>query len=121
MTTRVLVVDDEAGLATAICDGLRDAGFAADWAADGEQALAQVARERYGLVVCDLRMPRVDGPALYRAIAASSPTLARRVIFVTGDALDADAELFLATCGCRWLSKPFRLGELVRLARDVVG
>ena len=48
-----------------------------------EEALARVRQNTYDLVICDLKMPKVDGIAFYRAIAAASPVLARRVIFVT--------------------------------------
>ena len=116
----VLVVEDEPALATAVVDALADAGFSTDRAGDGEEALARVGERAYDLVICDLKMPRLDGPTFYRAIAASAPALARRVIFVTGDVAGTDAERFLEETGCRWLAKPFRLGDLLRTARDVL-
>jgi two-component system NtrC family sensor kinase len=118
--TRVLVVEDEPALAVAVADALTDAGFVVDRAGDGEEALAHVRERSYDLVVCDLKMPRLDGRAFYRAIAATVPELARRVIFVTGDVVGTDAERFLEESGCRWLAKPFRLGDLLRTARDVL-
>jgi signal transduction histidine kinase len=117
----VLVVEDEAALASAVADALTDAGFLVERAGDGAEALARVAEKTYDLVICDLRMPRVDGPAFYRAIAARSPELARRVIFVTGDVVGTDAERFLEESACPWLAKPFRLADLLRLARGVLG
>ena len=117
----VLVVEDEAALASAVADGLRDAGFVAETAPDGQAALARLEERTFDLVVCDLRMPRLDGPSFYRAIADRLPALSRRVIFVTGDVAGTDAERFLEESGCRWLTKPFRLGDLLRLAREVLG
>jgi signal transduction histidine kinase/BarA-like signal transduction histidine kinase len=117
---RVLVVEDEPALAAAVADALTDAGFEVDRAGDGEEALARVAERPYDLIVCDLKMPRMDGRAFYRAIAATAPDLALRVIFVTGDVVGPDAERFLEETGCRWLAKPFRLGDLLRAARDVL-
>jgi PAS domain S-box-containing protein len=117
----VLVVEDEAPLAQAVAEGLREAGFSVELAPDGEQALTRVAERPFDVIVCDLRMPRMDGPTFYRAIAASAPAAARRVIFVTGDVAGTEAGRFLETSGCRWLPKPFRLADLVRVARDVAG
>ena len=117
---RVLVVEDEPALAAAVSDSLTDAGFVVDRAGDGEEALARVAERPYDLVICDLKMPRVDGMTFYRAIAATTPSLAARLIFVTGDVIGTDAERFLEESGCRWLAKPFRLGDLLRAARDVL-
>jgi signal transduction histidine kinase/CheY-like chemotaxis protein len=117
----VLVIEDEPALATAVAEGLSDAGFLVTRAADGEEGLARLRERTFDVIVCDLRMPRLDGPAFYRAIAANSPSLARRVIFVTGDVAGTDAERFLEDSGCRWLPKPFRLADLLRAAREVMG
>jgi two-component system NtrC family sensor kinase len=116
----VLLVEDERALAMAVVEALTEAGLRVEHAGDGEEALARVRQNTYDVVICDLKMPRVDGMTLYRAIAAATPTLARRVIFVTGDVAGADAERFLEESGCRWLSKPFRLGDLLRSVRDAL-
>jgi two-component system NtrC family sensor kinase len=116
----VLVVEDEPALASAVSDALTDSGFVVDRAGDGEEALARVRERPYDLVICDLKMPRLDGRAFYRAIAATAPALAARLIFVTGDVVGTDAERFLEESGCPWLAKPFRLGDLLRAARDVL-
>lgn len=117
---RVLVVEDEPALAVAVSEALVDAGFTVDRAGDGEEGLTRLTEARYDLIVCDLKMPRIDGMQFYRAMAAATPALARRVIFVTGDVAGTDAERFLGETGCRWLSKPFRLGDLLRAARDTL-
>jgi two-component system cell cycle sensor histidine kinase/response regulator CckA len=117
---RVLVVEDEPALAVAVSEALEDAGFTVDRAGDGEEGLTRLTEARYDLIVCDLKMPRIDGMQFYRAMAAATPALARRVIFVTGDVAGTDAERFLEETACRWLSKPFRLGDLLRAARDTL-
>ena len=116
----VLLVEDERALAAAVSEALTDAGLNVDHAGDGEEALARVRQKQYDAVICDLKMPRVDGMMLYRAMAAATPALARRVIFVTGDVAGTDAERFLEDSGCRWLAKPFRLGDLLRAVRDTL-
>ena len=116
----VLVVEDEPALAAAVAEALTDVGFRVDRAGDGEEALALVGQQIYDLVICDLKMPRLDGPAFYRSVEAAAPALARKVIFVTGDVAGTDAERFLEGTGCRWLAKPFRLRDLLRVAREVI-
>ena len=118
---RVLVAEDEAALAGAVAEGLREAGFVVELAKDGQEAFDLVSARPFDVIVCDLRMPRMDGPTFYRAIAAREPALSRRVIFVTGDVAGTEAGRFLEASGCRWLPKPFRLADLVRAARDVAG
>ena len=116
----VLVVEDEHALAAAVSEALTDAGFVVDGAGDGEEALRRVAAKSYDLIVCDLKMPKIDGMRFYQRLAATHPDLARRVIFVTGDVAGTEAERFLQDSGCRWLAKPFRLGDLLRTAREIL-
>jgi len=116
----ILVVEDEAALAAAVSDALRDAGFTVDYAADGEQALLKIAEQAFDAVVCDLKMPRLDGKAFHRALATAAPALVKRVIFVTGDVAGTTAEEFLEESGCRWLAKPFRLADLLRTVKETL-
>jgi two-component system NtrC family sensor kinase len=101
---RVLLVEDVRSLAETTSEVLTRAGYLVDTAGDGEEALARVRQGGYDAIVCDLKMPRVSGMMLYRAIAADKPALARRVIFVTGDATAPETVRFLAESGCRWLA-----------------
>lgn len=114
----VLVVEDESALANAVMDALADEGFVADWAADGEQALVRIVQKPYDLVICDLKMPKRDGMEFYKGLTESVPALSKHVIFVTGDVAGTNAEQFLTETGCRWLAKPFRLGDLMRAVRE---
>ena len=114
----VLVVEDETALANAVSDMLREAGYVVDRAADGEEGLAKVATGAFDLIICDLKMPKIDGREFYRAFVKAKPASARRVIFMTGDVADAEAETFLRGSGCAWLAKPFRLADLLRTVRE---
>lgn len=116
----VLVVEDEVALAAAVSDALKDAGYSVERAADGEEALALVRAQRFDVVICDLKMPRLDGKAFYRTLKAATPELARRVIFVTGDVAGTDAEAFLEESKCRWLAKPFRLADLLKVVKEAL-
>jgi CheY-like chemotaxis protein len=116
----LLVVEDEVALAMAVTDALRDAGYVVEHASDGEEALLKVGAQAFDAVVCDLKMPRLDGQAFHRALSKSAPGLAKRVIFVTGDVAGTDAEAFLEQSGCRWFAKPFRLGDLLKTVREVL-
>jgi two-component system NtrC family sensor kinase len=116
----VLVVDDEVALGNAVAEALADAGFQVDRAMDGLEALERVGTRAYDLIICDLKMPRLNGPAFYRELERRNAPLTRRIIFVTGDVAGTDAERFLEETGCRWLPKPFRLRDLLRTASDLI-
>src|SRR5262249_8696556 len=116
----ILVVEDEARLASAVVDALQDSGYVVQHAADGEEALEKVRSDAFDLVICDLKMPRMDGKAFYKRLSAAAPGLARRVIFVTGDVAGTEAGTFLDESGCRWLAQPFRLWDLLRAVPAVL-
>ena len=67
--TRVLVVEDEPALAAAVSEALADAGFVVDRRRRRRRSARRVSERSYDLVVCDLKMPRLDGMSFYRAIA----------------------------------------------------
>jgi signal transduction histidine kinase/BarA-like signal transduction histidine kinase len=116
----VLVVEDELALAAAVAEALTDAGLKVTHAGDGEQALALLERARYDVIVCDLKMPRVDGVGMYKTLRAKEATASTPVIFMTGDILAEEAQHFLEESGCRWLAKPFRLADLLRVVKDTL-
>jgi DNA-binding NtrC family response regulator len=84
-----------------------------DRAANGREALDLVRRREYALIVSDVRMPDVDGPALYRELASDSPQLARRMLFVTGDVIRPETRRFLEESRLLFLEKPFGIGEFL--------
>jgi two-component system NtrC family sensor kinase len=116
----VLVVEDEVALGAAVAEALADSGFVVDRANDGIEALERVGHRTYDLIVCDLKMPRLDGAAFFRELEKRNAPLSRRILFVTGDVAGTDAERFLEESGCRWLAKPFRLRDLLRSASEVL-
>lgn len=113
----ILVVDDEAGIVRALAYLLRRDGYQVDTAANGRLALAKLQEGSYDLVLCDLRMPELDGPSLYRALEACAPHLLSRFIFLTGDTLSPQAETFLQQTGVPHLMKPFRSTEVRQVVR----
>ena len=118
--TRALVIEDEDALGDAVAAALGDAGFSVDRARDGEEGLARLAERHYDVIVCDLKMPRVDGVTFFRTVSPRMPNIVRRLVFVTGDVAGTEAERFLQESGCRWIPKPFRLRDLVRAAVDLL-
>jgi PAS domain S-box-containing protein len=118
--TTALVVEDEAALGEAVAGALADEGFEVDLAANGHEGLARLRERVYDVVICDLKMPKVDGMAFFRELTVKMPQIVRRLIFVTGDVAGTEAERFLEESGCRWLAKPFRLRDLVKTAREML-
>jgi CheY-like chemotaxis protein len=108
----ILVIDDEPGIASALAHLLRRSGYSVDTAANGRVALDQLQERTYDLILCDLRMPELDGPGFYRALEERYPQLQQCVVFLTGDTLSPEAREFLETAGVARLNKPFRAAEV---------
>lgn len=113
---RALVVDDERELAETLAEMLAAEGYAVDVAASAALAQELIGGADYDLVLSDLRMPDLDGPAFFAWLGAEHPALARRCAFVTGDALGAAAARFLAEAGRPVLEKPFSRASVLRIA-----
>ncbi|MEW5984230.1 MAG: ATP-binding protein [Acidobacteriota bacterium] len=115
----VLIVEDENSLASAMAESFEDAGFFVDRAGDGEEALRRLESGQFDVIISDLKMPHMDGIQFFEALGESYPEMTSRIVFVTGDVVGTDAERFLVESGCHWLAKPFRLADLLKVARDV--
>ncbi len=109
---RILVVEDEPTVAALIADVLRDEGMSVDVLLDSQSALRQTERESYDLLICDLKMPGIDGQMFYRTLRERAHPLRDRVLFVTGDVLAARSQEFLAHHHLPHVAKPFRMEEL---------
>ena len=109
--TTILIVDDEIGITRGLARLLRRDGHRVDTAGNGRQALALLQAQEYDLILCDLRMPELDGPGLYHALESRQPDVLPRFIFLTGDTLSPEAEVFLEHVGVPRLTKPFSAAE----------
>jgi two-component system NtrC family sensor kinase len=116
----ILVVDDEPGITSALAYLLRRHGYHVDTASNGRLALHKLRGRAYDLILCDLRMPELDGPGLYRELEQHLPHLLRRVIFLTGDTLSPEAREFLEQAGGLRLNKPFRAAEVRRAVQQAL-
>jgi PAS domain S-box-containing protein len=114
---RLLLVDDEPGILEVLRDVLAGNGYQVDTASNGVDAMNRLGSGRYDLMVSDLRMPDMDGEALYRALREQHPHLAGKIVFLTGDTVSAGSRAFLESTGNRWLSKPFNIVEVERVVR----
>ena len=118
--SRVLVVDDEPELASLMRDILEAAQFEVAHAETGAVALELLGEARFDAIVSDLRMPDMDGAALWREVRERHPLLLRRMVFVTGDTLSPAAAEFLRETGCAALEKPFAPADLVARVRALL-
>ena len=116
---RVLVIDDEVEIGEIVADFLKLHGHTVDVAGSGEEALRMIRATDYGAILSDIRMPGMDGPALYRALQEASASAAGRLAFITGDTLSTHVSEFLNECGRPHIEKPLRPKEVAALVASL--
>ena len=115
---RVLIIEDEVRLAANLAAGLREAGFAVDHAADGQDGLACASQNVFDLIILDLMLPGRDGKSILKAIRSKridTPVLILTAVDTktsTVDLLNAGAD--------DYLPKPFEFGELIARAKALI-
>jgi len=115
---RVLVVEDDAKIASFIVRGLKQEGYAVDPAADGETGLALAETTEYDAVIVDVMLPRLDGISLVRRLRA-----ARRqtpILFLSARSSVDDRVRGLQSGGDDYLTKPFAFSELLARVQALV-
>jgi len=115
--TRVLLVEDDAAIAEPLARALRREGYDVDVHGDGCSALA-AAREGFDLVVLDLGLPGMDGLDVCRELRAQSSTVP--VLVLTARADEVDTVVGLDAGADDYVTKPFRLAELLARARALL-
>ena len=109
----VLIVDDELNIRRVLAAMLKRDGYEVTAAADGEQALAVMARTPVEVVVTDLVMPKLDGLSLLRRVAADYPDVP--VIVITAHGTVDSAVAALKAGAFDYITKPFEQEELKKI------
>ncbi len=117
---KVLVVEDEPTVGGLIADVLRDEGMRVDVLQDGHAALERADREDYDLVICDLKMPGMDGQKFFQSLGLRRNPLQEHVLFVTGDVVAPRTQEFLERHRLPYVAKPFRVEELSRAVHGML-
>jgi CheY-like chemotaxis protein len=111
----ILIIEDEPTVARALKRLLMCEGYQVEVTSDGQEALIACERQEYAQILCDLRMPILDGQGFYQALSRCQPQLCGRVIFMTGNPLTPTLQAFLAHMRVPVLHKPFTPECLIAL------
>jgi PAS domain S-box-containing protein len=115
-----LVVDDEKEVGQILSEMLKVLGIQCDVVTSGQIAIEKLTKQSYDVIITDVRLPGIDGPALYAWIAQHKPELCTRTAFVTGDTLGRASERFLADAKRPLLEKPFLPSDVRRLIEELL-
>ena len=117
MKPRVLIVEDEPGIADTLQYALRTEGFEPAWCATGEDALARIGEQMPALVILDVGLPDTSGFEVFKRIRETSDV---PVIFLTARSDEIDRVVGLELGADDYIAKPFSPRELVARVRAIL-
>lgn len=115
---KILLVDDEVELVSALSQRLSFRGYEADWAASGDEALEKIKENEYDLAILDMKMPRYSGLELRKLISDSRPDM--KFIFLSGHGSEQDYFEGSSKAEC-YLIKPVSIEQLIEKIEAVNG
>ncbi|NMF65710.1 response regulator transcription factor [Brasilonema octagenarum] len=115
---RVLIVEDEPGIAQFISQGLKEAGYATDIATDGQEGLNYALAAEYDIIVLDIMLPQMDGLQVLRKLRSQG--LKTPVLLLTARDAVEDRVRGLDAGADDYLFKPFALSELLARLRALL-
>jgi len=117
MKLRILIVEDEPGIADTVRYALRTEGFEPHWFATGEEALAKVGELAPALVLLDIGLPDISGFELFKRLRETSDV---PVVFLTARSDEIDRVVGLELGADDYVAKPFSPRELVARVRTIL-
>ena len=115
---RALIVEDDATIANFVARGLREAGFAVDVSADGEEALEHMRQQVYDVAIVDLMLPKRDGLSVIEEMRRNG--IGTPVLILSARRTVDDRVKGLQAGGDDYLTKPFAFAELLARVQALV-
>ena len=116
---KILIADDERSMRDVLSIMLKRAGYDVSVATDGEEAIAQIDRELFDLVITDLKMPKAGGLDVLKAVKECSPDSV--VLIITAFASPESAVEAMKLGAFDYLPKPFQVDEVQLKIRNALG
>lgn len=118
MDKKILIIDDEFGMIEELRDLLEDEGYKIDVAFDGIDGVEKFRRDRFNLVLLDIKMPKMDGVEANRKIKQINPMVP--VIIITGSFEMKNAKQALQEGAKEMLRKPFDVEKLLGIVEKYI-
>lgn len=119
---RILVVDDDPDILTAITTGLADTGATIETASDGNTAVTKAEQNEPDLVILDIMLPQKSGFLVLEKLRQHKPRGAKpRVIMITGNQGKRHEQYARSLGVDEYLNKPFRMDRLIEVTQKLLG
>lgn len=115
----MIVVDDEPEIGRLIKEAF-SYKFDVEVAGNGREALDRLKKREFDIIISDIKMPVLDGIELYSILSTTFPHYQERIIYTTGVTFEPAIRAFFSRTGVPYLSKPFKVGELMETVSAMV-
>ena len=113
---KILVVEDNPNMSSLLADMLEVFAVKSIRAVDGHDALEKLDDESIGLIITDLRMPRMSGVELLEAVKDKNPGMP--VVLISGFSVESTDDLSALSRADGFLSKPFKMSDIKEILED---
>ncbi len=104
---KILVVDDDTIVQQFLTEILSEERHKVEIIENGDDALERLKSEDYDVILLDVKLPGMSGIEIYKHLQKRAKSVARRVIFITGDVMGRDTMVFLSRTRAPYITKPF--------------
>lgn len=115
----ILVIDDEDYISEILKLLFSELGFSVITVSDGIKGLELIKIHNIWAVLCDLKMPGINGIEVYYEILKINPQLARRFVLLTGTVFDRKTKEIIKEKGIKTFLKPFKFEDIKRLLEEL--
>ena len=117
---KILIVDDEQEILDLLSKVLTAEGHEVETANNARSALSLIKRKRYRLILSDIKMSKMSGIELYAEIQKIAKSMAKRVVFITGDITGTETKDFLQKAEVPYLTKPFDTNQFIQDINNIL-
>ncbi len=118
MNRKILIVDDNPNMSALLSEMLEVFNYESIRANDGLEAIEKVNEGDFGLVITDMRMPKMSGLDLLKRLKEKNPELP--VVVISGYALDEEGNNLLSSLADGFLNKPFKMSDIEKLLDETI-
>lgn len=119
--SKILVVDDEAGIRESLAEFLLLEGYEVETAADGKEALDNFWNTKPDLLILDAMMPRINGYEVCEILKEHPESRAIPILMLTGRKMERDRSMSHAVGADVYMTKPFHIHEVLNTVKNLLG
>ncbi|RMF97115.1 MAG: PAS domain S-box protein, partial [Candidatus Schekmanbacteria bacterium] len=118
--SKILIIDDDEIVASVMSEILKREGHFVERSSNGNDGIKKILKDDFDAVICDIKMPVMDGKKVYSFLAKNKPDIIDKFLIVTGDTFNSETANFLSKNKIPTIEKPFEKKTLIEKVNDIL-